>query len=76
MRVSKWGNSLAIRLPAAAVAALRLKAGDEVEVIGGDSASIVIARINRREAMLERLRALQGRLPVGFRFDRDTAHDQ
>ena len=32
MQVSKWGNSLAIRLPASVVEALRLKEGDEVEV--------------------------------------------
>ena len=32
MRVAKWGNSLAIRLPAVVVEALELKAGDEVEV--------------------------------------------
>ena len=32
MRVSKWGNSLAIRLAASVVEALRLKEGDEVEV--------------------------------------------
>ena len=30
MQVSKWGNSLAIRLPQAVVEALQLKEGDEV----------------------------------------------
>jgi antitoxin MazE len=32
MQVSKWGNSLAIRLPAAVVEALELKEGDDIEV--------------------------------------------
>ena len=32
MQVSKWGNSLAVRLPAAVVEALGLKDGDQVEV--------------------------------------------
>jgi antitoxin MazE len=32
MRVSKWGNSLAIRLPATIVKALELKDGDQVEI--------------------------------------------
>ena len=32
MQVSKWGNSLAIRLPAAVVDALGLKEGDQVEI--------------------------------------------
>ena len=32
MQVSKWGNSLAIRLPAAVVEALELKEGDDIEI--------------------------------------------
>ena len=32
MQVSKWGNSLAVRLPAAVVDALELKEGDQIEV--------------------------------------------
>src|SRR6185437_6751902 len=37
MQVSRWGNSLALRLPAAIVEALDLKEGDQIEVcIAGD----------------------------------------
>ena len=37
-RVSKWGNSLAIRLPKAAVESLRVQEGETVEVtIEGDA---------------------------------------
>jgi antitoxin MazE len=32
MQVSKWGNSLAIRLPAAVVEVLGLKEGDDIEI--------------------------------------------
>ena len=32
MQVAKWGNSLAIRLPAAVVDALDLKEGDQIEI--------------------------------------------
>ena len=32
MQVSKWGNSLAVRLPAVVVEALDLKEGDEIEI--------------------------------------------
>ena len=32
MQVSKWGNSLAVRLPAAVVDALKLKEGDHIEI--------------------------------------------
>ena len=32
MQVAKWGNSLAVRLPRALVDALKLEAGDEIEI--------------------------------------------
>ena len=32
MQVAKWGNSLAVRLPAIVVEALGLKEGDEIEI--------------------------------------------
>ena len=32
MRVSKWGNSLAVRLPTTVVDALDLKEGDQIEI--------------------------------------------
>ena len=37
MQVSKWGNSLAIRLPATVVNVLKLHEGDDIEVlVAGD----------------------------------------
>ena len=32
MQVSKWGNSLAVRLPSAVVDSLGLKEGDQIEI--------------------------------------------
>lgn len=34
MQVAKWGNSLAIRLPAFVVEALQIKAGNDAEYYG------------------------------------------
>jgi antitoxin component of MazEF toxin-antitoxin module len=34
MRVAKWGNSLAVRLPASVVDALELKEGDDSKLGG------------------------------------------
>jgi antitoxin MazE len=74
MKVSRWGNSLAIRLPAAVVEALELKAGDEVEVhVKGDRA-FGIDRDRSRERALARIRALGKPLPAGWKFDRDEAN--
>ena len=33
MQVAKWGNSLAVRLPAAVVEVLALREGDEIEIV-------------------------------------------
>ena len=36
MQVAKWGNSLAVRLPAELVRKLGLKEGDEIALTAGD----------------------------------------
>ena len=76
MQVSKWGNSLAVRLPAAVVEALDLKEGDQIEIhVAGRSTFEVIKAPGRRE-LLARLRKFRGRLPATFRFDRLEAHER
>ena len=75
MQVSKWGNSLAIRLPAAVVEALKLKDGDQIEVRIAASREFEISRDRSREKAVERLRRLRRPLPPGFTFDRDAANE-
>jgi antitoxin MazE len=74
MQVAKWGNSLAVRLPAAVVEALKLKEGDEIEIHVADGRQFGIARKPGRDELLRRLRAFRGRLPADFKFDRDDAN--
>jgi antitoxin MazE len=74
MQVAKWGNSLAIRLPAAVVDALELKVGDEIDIHIADDRELVVARKPGRADLLKRLRAYRGRLPADFTFDRDEAN--
>ena len=74
MQVSKWGNSLAVRLPSGVVDALELKEGDEVEIHVLDDREFGVARKPSREDLLKRLRAFRGRLPADFKFDRDEAN--
>jgi antitoxin MazE len=76
MRVAKWGNSLAIRLPAAVIEALDLKEGDEVEIHVADSKIFGVARKPGRDALLKRLRAFRGRLPADFKFDRNESNER
>ena len=56
MRVSKWGNSLAVRLPQAVVEALKLKEGDAIEITIAGTRRFEIARDRSREEALVRLR--------------------
>lgn len=74
MLVAKWGNSLAVRLPAALVEALELKEGDEVEIYIADGRELGVARKPGRDELLRRLRAFRGRLPPDFKFDREEAN--
>ena len=74
MHVAKWGNSLAVRLPAAIVQALELKEGDEIEIRIADTRTFAVARKPGREDLLARLSKFRGRLPAGFVFDRDEAN--
>lgn len=76
MRVSKWGNSLAVRLPDTVVKALRLKSGDEIEIVVAGERRFEVGRDRSRERALARLRALKKPLPKGFRFDRDEANER
>jgi antitoxin MazE len=76
MRVAKWGKSLAVRLPAAVVEALRLKEGDEIDIRVAGEREFAVARKPSREDFLNRLRAYRGRLPTDFKFDRDQANDR
>lgn len=76
MQVSRWGNSLAVRLPAAVVEALGLKEGEEVEIHVVGARSLEVGRKPSKRQLLARLRKYRGRLPAGFRFDRLEANDR
>jgi len=76
MQVSKWGNSLAIRLPVAVVEALDLKEGDDIEIQVADARTFAIATAPDARELLARLRKYRGRLPADFKFDRLEAHER
>jgi antitoxin MazE len=68
------GNSLAVRLPAAVVEALRLKEGDDIEIHVAGARGFGVARKPGRQHLLNKLRAFRGRLPQDFKFDREEAN--
>lgn len=76
MQISKWGNSLAIRLPAAVIEALQLRPGDDVEVRIADARVFEIKKQPGKRDYLDRLRKFRGRLPADFVFDREQANER
>jgi antitoxin MazE len=76
MQVSKWGNSLAVRLPAAVVEALGLKDGDQVEIQVAGKKAFAVAKAQGERELLARLRKFRGRLPKNFKFDRLEANER
>jgi antitoxin MazE len=81
MQVSKWGNSLAVRLPAAIVKKLGWKEGDELDIEIGRNSIVEIVRVEARkplspEALFGLVRALPDKFPADFKFDRHEANQR
>ncbi|CAN7326630.1 hypothetical protein ASC89_00670 [Devosia sp. Root413D1] len=77
MKVSKWGNSLAVRIPTDVVDSLNLKEGDEIELRPVEGLQFDVIRQASPEERLRRLRELmRGTLPADFKFNRDEANER
>ena len=76
MKVAKWGNSLAVRLPATVVEGLKLKENDEIELHVEGARTLAVRKSPGTRDLLARLRKLRGRLPKDFKFDRLEAHER
>ncbi|MCX8253464.1 AbrB family transcriptional regulator [Beijerinckiaceae bacterium RH AL1] len=76
MRVSKWGNSLAVRLPAAIVELLELEEGDEIAIEVAGKRTLGVERDRNLDELFARLDELGLQLPPGFRFSRDEANER
>ena len=74
MVVSRWGNSLGVRLPRALVDSLGLKPGDELEVVASKPSRIVVAKDDRRARAIDRMRGRALSLPDDYAFDRNAAN--
>jgi antitoxin MazE len=75
MQVAKWGNSLAVRLPAELVRELGLKEGDQIDLIK-DEGQVRVRRLARADEVLTGLRRFRGKLPAGERLSREDAHER
>ncbi|BCI66015.1 AbrB/MazE/SpoVT family DNA-binding domain-containing protein [Acetobacter aceti] len=64
MQVSKWGNSLAVRIPRHMLKEHGIQEGDNVE--------ITIRRVKSRKEALTDLKELGKQLPADFRIERTS----
>jgi antitoxin MazE len=76
MQVSKWGNSLAVRLPATVVEALDLKEGDEIEISVAGKRDFKVARDRSTERALDQLRQMKWSFPPDFKFNREEINER
>ncbi len=75
MKIAKWGNSFAIRLPRDLVERLGLREGDEVTLRGAGK-DLALSRLKRPDEVLEDLRRFRGRLPAAEWLSRDAANER
>ena len=75
MQVARWGNSLAVRLPADLVRELGLKEGDQIDLMKADG-TVRVLRLPRANEVLEGLRRFRGKLSAAERLSRDDAHER
>jgi antitoxin MazE len=75
MQVAKWGNSLAVRIPADVARALGLKEGDDLDVRATGDRTLELSRKLTREEVLARMKALNLKLPEGYKFNREELYE-
>lgn len=75
MKFAKWGNSVAIRIPAAVVEELKISPDEKAQIrVTGENSFEIIRDRSRQEAM-EKLRKLRFALPDDYVFNRDEIYD-
>lgn len=75
-RIYKWGNVLAVRIPAAFVRKLGLRAGDRVDLHAKGGPVITFNCRRRLGGILTGLRRFRERPPENGNFPRLEAHDR
>lgn len=76
MKFAKWGNSIAIRVPAEVVAKLEISPDEEAQIKVTGQYSFEVTRDRRRQEAMEAIRKLARPLPAGYKFSRDEIYDR
>lgn len=73
-RIGRWGNSLAIRIPASVVKSRGFREGDLVKLDMIDDSEATVARRRSREEIIAQITAMKTPLPPDYKFDREEAN--
>lgn len=76
MKVARWGNSLAVRLPRDLAEELCLKEGDEISLVRAGEGCLGVMRDARRDELIARMSELSVPLPPDYKFTRDEANER
>ncbi len=76
MKFAKWGNSIAIRIPAEVVAKLGISPDEEAQIKVTGKDSFEITRDRKRQEAIETLRKLRVVVPNDFAFNRGEIYDR
>ena len=76
MKFAKWGNSIAVRIPAEVVAKLGISPDEEAQIKVTGEYSFEVTRDRRRQEAIEAIGKLARPLPPGYRFNRDEIYDR
>ena len=76
MKVAKWGNSIAVRIPSDVVEKLGISPNEEVEIRVTGENSFEVTRDTRRQRAIENLRNSKFVLPDDYVFNREELHER
>jgi len=76
VKFAKWGNSIAIRVPAEVVAKLGISPDEEAQIKVTGEYSFEVTRDRTRQEAIEKMRKLRFVLPDDYTFNREELHER
>jgi antitoxin MazE len=76
MKLAKWGNSFAFRVPAELMRKMSFTPDEEFQFRQTGEDSFEVVRDRSREEAIEAIRRLARPLPPGYQFNREEIHER
>ena len=77
MHISKWGNSLAVRLPKKLCEEMNLQEGDQIQLVKNTQSNVFeVIRNKSADEILSEIRELRGALTSNAHLTREEANER